>query len=97
MATVDNAPHDARASDSDAFMFSHGPSRRYLGAIGNVPGSIEGENILPGGESGVLGDRFYANMLDRYLRNETYPMRSTLAQITSALDSELVLVPGGRQ
>jgi hypothetical protein len=31
--------------------------------------------------------------LNRYLRNETYPMRLTLADITSHLDREQILQP----
>ena len=88
MGTVDAAAHDARASSANGFMFGSGPNRRYVGSPGHAPGSIVGETILPGGMSGVLGNKFYANLLGRYLRNQTYPMRQELAEVLEHLDSE---------
>jgi acyl-homoserine lactone acylase PvdQ len=64
-----------------------------VGSPGTVPGSIVGETILPGGMSGVLGDRFYANLLGRFLTNETYPLRTEQSQILRKADSILLLVP----
>ena len=75
-------------------MFSSGPNRRYVGSAAHRPGAIEARAILPGGESGVLGDRFYANMLGRWLTNDTYPFRQDLADVLRALDSRTVYRPG---
>jgi penicillin amidase len=90
---VDASSHSARAASSEAFRFGSGPNRRYVGSPGTVPGSIVGETILPGGMSGVLGDRFYANLLGRFLTNETYPLRTEQSQILRKADSILLLVP----
>jgi penicillin amidase len=84
---VDASSHSARAADSEAFQFGSGPNRRYVGAPGTVPGSIEAETILPGGDSGVLGNKFYVNLLGRYLTNETYPMRQSLVEVLRNTDS----------
>jgi penicillin amidase len=84
-STVDAASHDIRANAADEFVFTNGPNRRYVGSIGDRPGSIVGETILPGGISGVLGDRFYANLVERYLHNQTYPMRQKLDEIVKSL------------
>jgi len=86
--TVDVGAHDVRANSANEFMFTAGPNRRYVGSAGSAPGTISGETILPGGMSGVLGDRFYANLLERYLRNQTYPLRQNQSQVLKALDSE---------
>ena len=91
--TVDAGLHDARANSVNGFMFPAGPNRRYVGSPGNAPGSIIGETILPGGMSGVLGDKFYSNLLDRYLRNQTYPLRQDLEDVLEHLDSEQRFLP----
>ncbi len=78
---VDASSHSARAASADAFMFGSGPNRRYVGAPGFWPGSIDAESSLPGGVSGVLGSEFYANLLGPWLTNDTYPVRSRLGEI----------------
>ena len=72
---VDASSHSARAASSNDFMFDSGPNRRYVGVPGTAAGAIEGRTILPGGMSGVLTSPFYANLLGRWLTNDTYPLR----------------------
>jgi penicillin G amidase len=90
---VDASSHSARAADDASFMFGSGPNRRYVGSPGMSPGSIEARSILPGGNSGVLGNKFYANMLGRWLTNETYPFRQDVDDVLRALDSRTVYKP----
>jgi penicillin G amidase len=90
---IDAASHSARAANDSSFMFGSGPNRRYVGSPGLHPGSIEARSILPGGDSGVLGNKFYANMLGRWLTNETYPFRQDLDEVLDALDSRTVYRP----
>jgi penicillin amidase len=91
--TVDAATHNVRANTADGFMFGSGPNRRYVGSVGNWPGSISGETILPGGISGALGDRFYANLLKRYLKNQTYRMRQSPQDMFEPAVSEQAFQP----
>jgi len=90
---VDASSHGARADSSNAFMFGSGPNRRYVGVPGGWPGSIEGETALPGGMSGVLSSPFYANLLGRWLTNDTYPLREDLGEVMQNLDSQQSFKP----
>jgi len=74
-------------------MFGSGPNRRYVGIPGTVRGSIDGRTVLPGGMSGVLGDPFYANLLGRWLTNDTYPLRQNLGEVMQELYSEQFFKP----
>jgi penicillin amidase len=73
---VDASSHSARADGVNEFMFGSGPVRRYVGGPLRT-GRISGESSLPGGESGVLGSPFYANLLPTWLSNDTHPHRQT--------------------
>ncbi len=90
---VDASSHSARAAGTEEFRFGSGPNRRYVGSPGPAPGTIVGETILPGGMSGVLGDKFYANLLGRYLTNETYPLRTNPVEILVKADGMLIFLP----
>ena len=91
LGTVDVANHSARAADDGAFTFSSGPNRRYVGVPG--PSGIDARSILPGGSSGVVGDPFYANLLGRWLTNETYPFRVEPAAIAAGLHTRTLFRP----
>lgn len=90
---VDASSHGARAASAEAFRFGSGPNRRYVGSPGTAPGSIPAEDALPGGPSGVLGDPLYANLLGRWLTNDTYPVRTDATQINSKARGIVQLVP----
>jgi len=90
---VDASSHSARADSANAFMFGSGPNRRYVGVPAAVPGSIDARTALPGGMSGVLGDPFYANLLGRWLTNDTYPLRQNLGEVMQELHGEQFFKP----
>jgi penicillin amidase len=85
---VDASSHSPRAQSVNDFMFGSGPNRRYVGSPGTVPGSIDAETALPGGMSGVPGNPFYANLLGRWLTNDTYPLRQGTGEIMQAIWSQ---------
>jgi penicillin amidase len=85
---VDASSHNPRAASSDEFMFGGGPNRRYVGSPGNGPGTIVAETSLPGGMSGSLTSPFYANLLGRWLTNDTYPLRTNTGQVMQAIYSQ---------
>lgn len=66
MGVVDASSHNSRASTLNGFMFGSGPSRRY---VGEMAAEVAGENALPGGVSGVLGDANYMSLLPMWLTN----------------------------
>ena len=83
-----------RADSSNEFMFGSGPVRRYVGQPVRSPWRIEGRTALPGGESGDLASPFYANLLGRWLTNDSYPMRQRLQDINQAQYRHEVFTPG---
>ncbi len=90
---VDASSHSARAASSNEFMFGSGPNRRYVGVPGTVSGSIDGRTVLPGGMSGVLSSPFYANLLGRWLTNDTYPMRQNMGEVMQNLHGQQMFKP----
>jgi len=64
---VNASSFSARAQNLDAFMFNHGPVRRYVGEARTGPGKIAGVNVIPGGPSGIPGDPNYATQLGTWL------------------------------
>ena len=83
--TVDAATHDLRGAGSDGFVFDSGPTRRHVGQVRSPLRGISGQASLPGGESGVLGDPLYANLLPRWLTNETHPLRQRLPELLRSI------------
>lgn len=67
---IDRSDGNARGSTLNAFMFGSGPSRRYVGEV--TPNGVHGNNSLPGGVSGVVGNPHYADLLLDWLVNRTY-------------------------
>jgi penicillin G amidase len=84
--TVDAASHDPRANGVNNFMFGSGPARRFVGEM--FP-TISASEIIPGGQSGVLGSPLYASQLSRWLTNQYHPLAipasTALSQGTSVL------------
>ncbi len=91
---VDASSHNVRAAADDHFTFGSGPNRRYVGSPGWRPGTIDAQSILPGGNSGRVGSAFYANMLGRWLTNDTYSFRTDIGEVVRDLASVEVFRPG---
>ena len=90
---VDASSHNARADSSNDFMFGSGPSRRYIGEASRAPRGIKGRTVLPGGESGVLGNPLYANILGRWLTNDYYDIRQRNRDVKKSRASTQKFVP----
>ncbi|MEJ2531010.1 MAG: penicillin acylase family protein [Halioglobus sp.] len=72
--TVDASSHGARAAGVNGFMFSSGPTNRW---VSDVPRQGPySQSVWPGGTSAVPGDAFYIYpMLPRWLTNDAKPIR----------------------
>jgi penicillin amidase len=85
--SVDAASHDTRANGLNNFMFGSGPARRFVGEMSQT---ISASEIIPGGQSGVLGSPLYASQLSRWLTNQYHPLpipaSASIAQATSTLN-----------
>ena len=69
---VDASRHSARADGLNEFMFGSGPARRFVGVLD--PAGIQAEQIIPGGQSGVVVSPDYASQLGRWLTNDYHPL-----------------------
>jgi penicillin amidase len=71
VGTPDVGNHPIRANTLDGFMFSSGPSRRYVADVGSA--AITAETSLPGGVSALPTSPHYLDILPLWLTNTTYP------------------------
>jgi len=89
---LDASGHGARAAAAGEFMFGGGPSRRFIGEM--APSGIRAYQIIPGGQSGILGNPAYANMLGRWLTNSYHEVLLTGEQVDASRVSEEQFTPG---
>jgi penicillin amidase len=64
---VNASGFSARADSVNGFMFGGGPVRRYVGEANTGPQKITGNNVMPGGPSGIPGSPGYATQLGTWL------------------------------
>ncbi len=84
---LDASSHSTRADSSNEFMFGAGPARRFVAEIN--PRGIVAEQIIPGGQSGVVtSGPNYVNQLVLWLVNGYLPLITDLDTIV-ALASEV--------
>lgn len=83
---VDASGHGIRNQGSNGFTFGSGPARRFVGEM-STP--IKAWQVIPGGQSGVLGSPLYASQLGRWLTNQyqTLPVSAGAAagQVTTEI------------
>lgn len=88
---VDASAHSVRAASLNAFMFGSGPARRFVGEL--TPEGPQAFQILPGGQSGVLGHPNQASQLGRWLTNQFHPMRLTRTDVEADAAFRAFFVP----
>lgn len=71
-------------------MFGSGPARRFVGEMATP---IRGYEIIPGGQSGVLGSPLYASQLGRWLTNQYSQMRISAAAAGAASPTVVQFTP----
>jgi penicillin amidase len=93
---VNASSHSAVADEDDEFRFGGGPNRRYVGVGGGSgsPGSgIAGQQIIPGGPSGVPGSPDYATQLGRWLTADYDSVDMTEVEARRGAMGEIVFSP----
>lgn len=72
--------------------FTHGSGPVFRMVIRLGPDGVRGENILPGGQSGLTNSEFFTDQAELWLGNETWPMRYTPEEVVAgALGRETFL------
>ena len=75
---VNRSGFSSRAQDLNAFMFGHGPARRYVGQVRRGLQKITGVNVVPGGPSGIPDDPYYATQLGAWLTADYHTVKMNL-------------------
>ena len=90
---ADNRCIDAANNGLSGRSFRHGsgPVMRMAFALGE--GEIEGVNVIPGGQSGILDSDFYDDQLVRWLANEALPVPITVDEVVDAAVTRVTLHP----
>jgi len=89
--TVDVAAHSLKANTVNGFMFGAGPARRAVATM-DVSGPLFDE-IIPGGQSGVLGSPLYASQLSRWLSNQYKRLPVAEAQVRAQATTVITVNP----
>ncbi len=87
---LDASGHSVRANTVNGFMFGSGPARRK---VAEMTAGFTPQQILPGGQSGVLGSPLYASQLGRWLTNRYKPMPLSVAAATAPPTTVLSFQP----
>lgn len=85
---------ESASGDRIDFMFSSGPSRRFLAEMS--PEGIRASQIIPGGQCDALGSSAYASMLGRWLTNSYHPLVFTEAAMNAVPVQEERFTPSCR-
>ncbi len=89
----DNRNIDAANPGLSGRRFRHGsgPVMRMVFALG--PDGVEGRNIVPGGQSGVLGSENFADQAALWLGNETLPVHFTVDEVVANATGRVTFSP----
>ena len=77
--------------DGDTFTHGSGPVFRMVIRLG--PDGFSGQNILPGGQSGLTNSPHFADQAGLWLGNRTLPMRFTPEDVVAGATARDVFVP----
>jgi penicillin G amidase len=89
--TIDNGFFEALGASSQAYTFGGGSARRYIGEL--CRGGIRAVQVIPGGESGVIGSRFHADQLPLWLTNRHHNVLFSRSDVDSHRYSKIVYRP----
>ena len=88
---VNASGFSARAQNLDGFMFGGGPVRRYVGEAITGPPKITGDNVMPGGPSGIPGSPGYATQLGSWLTADYHSVN--MSQVVPGGTTEVLTPP----
>lgn len=78
--------------DGDNFFYTNGPVMRMVIAL-HPDGRVTGQNVVPGGQSGVTRSDYYADQAALWLGNETLPLSFGPEEVRAAAIGREVLSP----
>jgi penicillin amidase len=88
--TVNVADYNLRGAGANDFMFKNGSARRFVGEMSATISAVE---VIPGGNSGVLGSVHYADQLPLWLSNLYHPLPIPVTAAAAAATDEVDFHP----
>jgi len=88
--TVNVGDYNLRGDGANDFRFTNGSARRF---VGEMSAAIAATEIIPGGNSGVIGSPNYADQLPLWLTNHYHPLAIPVTAAVAAGVSELDFHP----
>ncbi len=73
------------------FHYTHGPVMRMVVSLKD--GRVTGQNIIPGGQSGLADDPHFADQAALWLGNETWPIRFHVEEVVEGAVAHEVYAP----
>ena len=89
----DNYSVDAASPGFSGTRFTYGSGPVMRMVIGVKDGEVRGQNVVPGGQSGLVNSEFFADQARLWLGNETLPLRYTPSEVAEGATGREVLAP----
>lgn len=89
----DNYGVDAANPGFSGTKFTHGSGPVMRMVISLKDGEVKGENIIPGGQSMLTESDFYSDQAEKWLANDTFPMRFYVDDVVAGATGREVLLP----
>ena len=74
------------------FFYSTGPAMRMVISLG-ADGHVSGQNVIPGGQSGITTSPYFADQARMWLGNEAIPLRFHVEDVAAGATEREVLSP----
>jgi len=90
---IDASSHNPRADTVNGFMFSSGPSKRFVGEAKRS--GIHAVQVIPGGASGVPGSPTFGSLVELWATNDYHEASFDLGDVARSAASLEVFRPAG--
>lgn len=75
--------------------FTHGSGPVFRMVFALKDGNVSGQNVIPGGQSGLTDSPFFSDQARLWLANETLPIRFTVDEVVAGATGREVYRPSG--
>lgn len=87
---------DAANPGLDGNLFTHGSGPVMRMVFQLSPRGVRGQNIIPGGQSGLTTSKHYADQARMWLGNKAYPARFDASAVAAGAQGHEVFLPSGQ-
>jgi penicillin amidase len=91
--SVNAANSGLAGKPTDSYQYGSGPVMRMVFELSSQ--GVVGQNVMPGGQSGMADSPYYADQARLWLANKAYPMRFSPSEVTANALRHEVFLPSG--